>query len=80
MKLTGFSFEDFEDYPNTVGLEPHPAQPAARMPMVVGRCPACNLKGSLFLAQGGCVTCSSLSCPDPGAATHLLQSRKEPSA
>lgn len=34
------------------------------LPRVQGECPACNLR-SLFLGQGGHVTCSNLECPLP---------------
>lgn len=61
---------------NTVGLEPHSARPAASMPIVRGRCPACNLT-SLFLASGGFVTCASLSCPDPSSAYDVLNKLTE---
>lgn len=40
-------------------------------PKVTGRCPMCNTQ-SLFLGDGGHVTCSILKCRDPGAATDLL--------
>lgn len=33
-------------------------------PRVQGECPACNLT-SLFLGEGGYVTCSNLECPMP---------------
>lgn len=38
---------------------------------VQGRCPACG-KTSLFLGDGGYVTCSRLECPEPDAASTLL--------
>lgn len=43
------------------------------MPMsdVQGRCPACS-GSSLFLGEGGHVTCSRIDCPDPTAADDLL--------
>jgi len=44
------------------------------MPDVQGRCPACG-GTSLFLAQGGYVTCSRLDCPAPGEADDLLHGR-----
>ncbi|MDX2702182.1 hypothetical protein PV350_04885 [Streptomyces sp. PA03-6a] len=37
---------------------------------VKGRCPACG--GSLFLGEGGYVTCSRLDCPDPDAPNEAL--------
>ena len=41
---------------------------------VQGRCPACGY-ASLFLGAGGYVTCGSLSCPRPDAASVLLEGR-----
>jgi hypothetical protein len=38
---------------------------------VKGRCPACGWT-SLFLGDGGYVTCSRLECPNPSAADQLL--------
>lgn len=39
---------------------------------VQGECPnGCG--ETLFLGKGGYVTCSSLRCSDPGAATKMLQ-------
>lgn len=41
-------------------------------PTVQGRCPACG--GTLlFLGAGGYVTCARIGCPDPTAATDLLE-------
>lgn len=40
-------------------------------PTVQGRCPACRAT-SLFLGDGGHVTCSRIDCPDPSAADDLL--------
>lgn len=40
---------------------------------VQGRCPACR-GASLFLGEGGHVTCSRLDCPNPTAADELLHS------
>ncbi|MFE7233890.1 hypothetical protein ACFVAF_25135 [Streptomyces sp. NPDC057596] len=39
---------------------------------VQGRCPACG-GASLFLGEGGHVTCSRLDCPNPSASDDLLQ-------
>jgi len=39
---------------------------------VQGRCPACHGK-SLFLGDGGYVTCSRIDCPEPDAASTLLE-------
>ena len=40
------------------------------LPTVAGACPACG--GSLFLADGGYVTCTYNDCPDPGAPSDAL--------
>ncbi|MDJ0460621.1 hypothetical protein [Streptomyces sp. H27-C3] len=39
---------------------------------VQGRCPACG-KTSLFLGDGGYITCSRLECPEPDAASTALE-------
>ena len=44
---------------------------AAAAPTVQGRCPACS-RTTLILGVGGYVTCSHLECPDPSAASDLL--------
>ncbi|MFG2748052.1 hypothetical protein [Streptomyces xanthophaeus] len=44
---------------------------------VQGRCPACHWS-SLFLADGGYVTCRRLECPDPDAASRALESKETP--
>lgn len=41
-------------------------------PRVRGRCPACS-RTMLILGVGGYVTCSHLECPDPCAASILLE-------
>ncbi|MFL3869271.1 hypothetical protein LT966_21970 [Streptomyces griseobrunneus] len=41
------------------------------MPDVQGRCPACSA-ASLFLGEGGHVTCARIECSDPCAADQLL--------
>jgi len=56
---------------NVDGLIPHPHPAAANMPIVRGVCPACGMQ-SLFLAVGGWVTCVSLRCPNPSAASEAL--------
>lgn len=43
---------------------------------VAGRCPACR-STSLFLAQGGHVTCSRLDCPNPAAADERLGTEED---
>lgn len=47
-----------------------PARPA--FADVKGRCPACGWT-SLFLGDGGYVTCSRIDCPEPDAASTLLE-------
>ncbi|MFC5802769.1 DUF6085 family protein [Streptomyces formicae] len=49
--------------------EPTPATP---MLDVQGKCPACG-KTSLFLGSGGYVTCSRIECPEPDAASTVLE-------
>lgn len=51
----------------TSGLAPG----AWGFPKVRGQCPGCS-KESLFLAVGGYVTCSYISCANPTAASDLL--------
>lgn len=54
---------------------PQPASTAplaAGLPLVKGRCPACNRAG-LFLDNGGYVTCSHADCPEPDAASTALE-------
>lgn len=41
---------------------------------VAGRCPACGNE-SLFLGDGGYVTCSRAECPNPAAASELLEGK-----
>jgi hypothetical protein len=48
------------------------AQAAA--PDVAGRCPACG-GTSLFLADGGYVTCRRIDCPNPDAAHEAIEER-----
>lgn len=45
------------------------------MGQVQGHCPACG-GASLFLAEGGHVTCSRLECPRPTAVDELLADRE----
>lgn len=42
---------------------------------VQGRCPACG-GTSLFLGDGGYVTCLRVDCPEPNAASTLLDNRQ----
>lgn len=46
-----------------------------RMATVQGRCPACGWT-TLFLGDGGHVTCSRLECPNPSAADDLLHTAR----
>ncbi|MGC5534206.1 hypothetical protein [Streptomyces sp. SR-10] len=46
------------------------------MPDVQGRCPACGAV-SLFLGEGGHVTCARIGCPNPCAADELLHGGEE---
>jgi hypothetical protein len=39
---------------------------------VAGKCPACDVE-ALALGAGGYVTCASLSCPEPDAASKALR-------
>lgn len=39
---------------------------------IQGTCPACGDTGSLFVGQGGHVTCARRECPDPGVVDDLL--------
>jgi hypothetical protein len=50
----------------------HPSDPEVSGCHVAGRCPACGHR-LLFVAVGGYVTCSLAECPDPGAASDLLE-------
>lgn len=45
---------------------------AAGFPLVKGNCPACR-RASLFLGTGGYPTCSNHECPEPDAATTVLE-------
>jgi len=45
---------------------------ATANPVVKGRCPACGGE-SLFLGDGGYVTCSRIDCTHPDAATSMLE-------
>lgn len=49
-----------------------PAPLASGLPLVKGRCPACGTTG-LFLGDGGYVTCSLIGCPEPDAASSVLE-------
>ncbi|MEV5915753.1 hypothetical protein AB0M00_43585 [Streptomyces chartreusis] len=45
---------------------------AAGLPLIKGNCPACR-RASLFLGTGGYPTCSNADCPEPDAATTVLE-------
>src|SRR5437879_2984604 len=49
-----------------------PERTKERYPSVVGKCPACGWRG-LFIGVSGYVTCSQIECPNPGAASDLLE-------
>ncbi|MFF0055701.1 DUF6085 family protein [Streptomyces microflavus] len=46
------------------------------MPDVQGRCLACG-GSSLFLGEGGHVTCARIGCPDPTSVDDLLHGRAD---
>ncbi|MDX3183476.1 DUF6085 family protein [Streptomyces sp. ME02-7008A-1] len=48
----------------------------AGLPDVAGSCPACGA-ASLFLGEGGHVTCSRIDCSDPSATDELLRGGEE---
>jgi hypothetical protein len=59
--------------PAEPGPPPHgPAGASSAFPAVQGHCPACG-DPSLFLGEGGYVTCSRAECPEPDAASTLLE-------
>ncbi|SDL28672.1 hypothetical protein SAMN05421806_12569 [Streptomyces indicus] len=58
--------------PARIGPPPSAAPLAAGLPHVAGRCPACG-HSSLFLGDGGYVTCSMRECPQPDAASTVLE-------
>jgi hypothetical protein len=45
------------------------------MTRIQGHCPACG-KAALFVGEGGYVTCSVLTCPEPDAVSTLLDDRE----
>ena len=53
-----------------------PIDPVA-FPSIQGRCPACGGQ-SLFVGSGGWLTCSRLECPEPDAASTLLERKPAP--
>jgi hypothetical protein len=42
---------------------------------VKGYCPACNSRGTMFVASGGYLTCSLDVCPNPTLLADLLEKR-----
>jgi hypothetical protein len=52
-------------------------QKNAHMPVVRGKCPSCG-SYSLFLAQGGYITCAKLDCKDPCSAGDVLHADQRP--
>jgi hypothetical protein len=48
---------------------------AEPFPRVAGYCPRCG-QASLFLGEGGHVTCGQPYCPAPGAASEILADRQ----
>ncbi|MER6235922.1 DUF6085 family protein [Streptomyces clavifer] len=44
-------------------------------PTVQGRCPACG-NTRLYLGDGGYVTCPRIDCPEPDAASTLLEEQR----
>ncbi|MEV6081809.1 DUF6085 family protein [Streptomyces sp. NPDC052069] len=46
------------------------------LPTVQGHCPACHSE-SLFLGSSGYVTCARIDCPEPDAASTLLERTTE---
>lgn len=64
--------ERTRDMINALALQPASTAPlAAGLPLVQGRCPACG-RASLFLGNGGHVTCSIIDCPNPSLADEQL--------
>lgn len=44
------------------------------LPWVKGKCPACDSSDTLFVGEGGFLTCSLIGCPNPTAPAELLKS------
>ncbi|GAA3590768.1 hypothetical protein [Streptomyces osmaniensis] len=68
------SYQDARRQAEQLGTEmPTSAAPlASGLPLVKGNCPACR-RASLFLGTGGYPTCSNADCPEPDAATTVLE-------
>ena len=56
--------------------DPAQRRPMPRFPRVEGACPSCG-KRSLFLGEGGYVTCARLECPRPDAAADALEGTEQ---
>jgi len=39
---------------------------------IQGKCPACDWKGTIFVGDGGYLTCSRDTCPNPCAPSEAL--------
>jgi hypothetical protein len=65
-----------QDAPGGPGPQPDapetPQTAPGGFPDVQGRCPACG-GSSLFVGSGGYITCRRIECPNPDAATTLLE-------
>jgi hypothetical protein len=65
-----------QDTPGGPGRQPDAPETAQTapggFPDVQGRCPACG-GASLFVGSGGYITCRRIECPEPDAATTLLE-------
>jgi hypothetical protein len=65
-----------QDTPGGPGRQPDAPQPPQTapggFPDVQGHCPACG-GASLFVGSGGYITCRRIECPEPDAATTLLE-------
>jgi len=61
-------------YPSCNVHECEPDKNSPRSERIQPDCPACG--GSLFVASGGWLTCSSLSCPEPDYATAILRAER----
>ncbi len=65
-------------YGTSGGLLIHEQGYGKGWPLVQGACPACRRR-TLFLGTSGYVTCGAAECPDPAAATDLLDAPPSPS-
>jgi hypothetical protein len=44
---------------------------------IVDKCPSCGSTGTLFVGEGGYLTCSLIGCPQPGVTQAIDQLRAE---